>query len=104
MIEEDAYWVWSCSETNQLEDPQSTGKWIIRGLSKHRLWDLIKSIDDLVEEGILYKAKFSAEDPDRDWERNQTVLCVYADDSTKDETLRVLQEELDLKPAEWKYD
>lgn len=103
MIEEDDYWVWSCSETNQLADPHSAGKWIVRGLPMERLWGLIKSIDELVEEGSLHQAKFSRGDPDHDWERNQTVLCIYADNPTKGETLRILREELDLKANEWKY-
>ena len=104
MIEREDYWTWSRNSMNQLEDPSTVGKWIfVVPLSD--VEEMFPKIDELVEEGILYKAKYPhQEHPDYDRGRYPLpVVCVYADNSTKDSTLKLMNS-LGWESDEWRYD
>jgi len=104
MIRKDKGWVWSINKDNQLEDRLSVGKWITFG-SKEFMEDVFPKIDQLVESGKIYQAKYAHrenKDTDPFWQ-NQPVLCVYADDLTKEQTLQEIRA-LGIRPSEWKYD
>jgi len=104
MILKDACWVWSVNLENKLEDSDSVGKWLFWA-PKPYLVEVFPKIDALVEEGKIYKAKYAHRGyptTDSFWNGNP-VLCVYADDNTKDTTLTELSK-LGVNSVEWKYD
>ncbi|MDP3734697.1 MAG: hypothetical protein Q8R37_05705 [Nanoarchaeota archaeon] len=104
MITKGNCWVWSIREENKLADSSSSGKWLLSG-SVEYLATLFHSIDQLVEKGTIFRAKYShKENP---WHEslpeNPPVLVVYADDTTRDQTLEELAQ-LGITPSSWKYD
>ena len=104
MIERDDYWVWSVNEDNELEEPDTVGKWIIVD-EMEVIEQVFESIDELVEAGEIYKAKYPhQEHQEYDWDRYPLpVLCVYADNTSRRKTLKLLRK-LGLDTDEWKYD
>src|SRR3989344_9486019 len=104
MIERGDYWVWSVNDDNELEDPDTVGKWIIVAPMRI-IKNAFQSINELVETGEIYKAKYPHQQhPEYDWDRYPLpVLCVYADNTTKDRTLELLKD-LGLETDEWRYD
>jgi hypothetical protein len=104
MIEKEDYWTWSKNPMNQLDDPSTVGKWIfVMPLSE--VEEIFPQIDELVEDGVLYKAKYPhQEHADYDFNRFPLpVVCVYADNYSKEETLRVMND-LGWESDEWRYD
>jgi hypothetical protein len=104
MIRKDKVWMRSGNENNSLEDRASCGKWVIYG-TQDELRKVFPKINSLVDQGRIFQAKYShRENPEHDLLPNHPpVLCVYADDKTKDKTREELKL-LGLEPAFWKYD
>jgi hypothetical protein len=101
MISKDNTWLYSQNAHNILMDERTKGKWIREGkLSKRD----IMTLDALVEQGAIYSAKYAhKEQPDRDpLPFSPPVLCVYADDGSKERTRELLQT-IGLQPLFWKY-
>jgi len=102
MIDRDYFWIWSYNEENEC-DRDTLGKWcVITDVAT--LEKFFPAIDDLVEEGKIYQAKYSHQNnPDYDLvSYPDPLLCVYADNDTRDKTLKLL-EELGLETDEWLY-
>lgn len=104
MIAEDNVWVWSYNKENEFQDKDSCGKWTLTGTVDYFL-SVFGSIDELVNKGDIHMAKFSHRKHlfYDSLPYNDPVLCIYADDLTKDRTYDLLQE-LGIEPEEWKYD
>jgi len=103
MIEETNCWVWSNNPNNKLVEESSKGKWIITG-SLTYMRRVFPKVDTLVEQGKIYGAKYSHKKnlPLEPLPYNKPVMCVFADDQTKDTTLEELLK-IGIKPSEWKY-
>lgn len=104
MIRKDLVWVRSGNDSNSLEDRASSGKWVIYGTLRE-FKEAFPKIDLLINQGRIFRAKYShRENPEHDpLPDHPPVLCVYADDLTKEKTREELQL-LGLEPAFWKYD
>ena len=104
MIVKDEVWVWSFNKNNKLKDPSTLGKWIVWG-SKEFMEKIFPKINDLVDRGIIYRAKYAhRENKDADpFYDKKPVLIVYADDKSKQKTLKVLKE-LKIEPVRWTYE
>jgi len=104
MIVKDSSWVHSYNLKNELEDPDSTGKWLIWD-NLGKIKGFFPKIDVLVDQGVLYMAKYTHKKnklADRQ-PFEPPVCCVYADNLTKDRIYRIL-EQIGITPKEWKYD
>lgn len=104
MIKKDPVFVWAINSKNKLKDPDSTGKWLIWG-TKDFMEEIFPKINNLIDKGILYKAKYAHRENkniDPYWSKDP-ILCVYADDSNKEKTLKELKK-LGITPSSWKYD
>lgn len=97
-------WLWSLSSRNKKLDRTTCGKWIVKGNAKD-LFEYLSDIDKSVEKGELYGAKMAHRVfPDCDvFHDDEPVLCIYADDSSKERTFKILKR-LGIKPNIWKYD
>lgn len=110
MIKKDNCWIWSYNPLNSLSpnliDKKSVGKWLIYG-SKEYMEKIFPLIDELIDNGQIYKAKYShRENKNRDLDPfydKTPVLCVYADDNTKEATKKFLMK-IGVLPKTWKYD
>jgi len=103
MIGKDESWIWAYNEKNELEDISTTGKWLYWA-SLGVMEEKFPRINDLVDQGIIYRAKYSHrenEEVDSFWHKDP-VLCVIADDTSKERTLNELHK-LGIKPVRWKY-
>lgn len=98
MILERNTWIFTLNKKNELKNPNTSGKWLIFGKEKY-LKLLFKDINNLVDKGKIFQAKLS-----KFPSKNQTlVICIYADDTTKEPTWKEL-EKLRCKKRNWKYD
>lgn len=104
MIKKDKIWVWSYNLNNKLQDEKSVGKWLLNAKLDYFV-KIFNSIDTLVENGVIYRAKYSHKERiDLDpLPLSPPVLCVYADDLSKESTLQELLK-LGIKPISWKYE
>ncbi|MBN2458782.1 hypothetical protein JXB28_00710 [Candidatus Woesearchaeota archaeon] len=104
MLKKDNVWTWSINCNNTLEDKLSEGKWIVTG-SKEQLSAMFQKINVLVEQGRLYKAKYShKENPAEDlFADKEPIMVVYANDKTKEKAKQELAR-LGLAPSFWKYE
>lgn len=103
MIKKDDCFVWSINLLNEI-DKKTVGKWIVWG-SKSYMNSIFPKIDEMVLKGEIYRAKYAHRENkeiDPSWNK-EPVMCIYADDNTKDKTLNLLRE-LNIKPVSWKYD
>lgn len=100
MLDKTYVWIISYNPDNVI-DWKTSGKWIVKG--KH-FKSIFREIDKLVGMGIIYKAKYTHKEfPERDpLPFEKPVLCVYADDKTKESTYNELLN-LGLYPEYWKY-
>jgi hypothetical protein len=104
MIKRTNVWVWSYNINNKPKDVSSEGKWLIEG-EVEEFKRIFPYIDFLVDKGTIYRAKYThkecpAEDP---LPLSSPILCVYADDKTKDR-VKIELLNLGLKPEVWKYE
>ncbi len=104
-MRKDDCFVWSINQLNKI-DKKTVGKWIIWG-PKSFIESIFPKIDELVMKGDLYQAKYThRENKDKKVDpfcNKEMMMCVYADDKTKENTLKILTA-LDIKPVSWKYD
>lgn len=100
MIEKNYVWMIS-SNPNNIIDTSTAGKWIVKGKNFRKIF---KDIDKLVNQGIIYKAKYTHKEfPWHDpLPLEKPVLCVYADDKTKESTYNEMLK-LGIEPVFWKY-
>ncbi|MFH1331743.1 MAG: hypothetical protein ABIH63_00470 [archaeon] len=104
MIMGGAVWAYSYNPKNRLKDKNSCGKWVVR-IPLDQIDEFFSKVNNLVLEGKVYAAKISHKRyPNNDpLPHFLPVLCVYADDVTKDSALKELLK-IGIKPSFWKYD
>ncbi len=110
MIKRDNCWIWSYNPLNSLKpkliDERSVGKWLIYR-PKEYMEKIFPQIDKLIDDGQIYEAKYShRENKNRDLDPfydRIPVLCVYADDKTRESTKKCLIK-IGVLPKTWKYD
>ena len=99
------YGLWIVANNPKYQsDSSSCGKWVVEGsLEKIRM--IFPALERLVGEGKIPTVKYShKEDLENDpFPYSPPVMCVYADDRTKEKTLEELTK-LGIKPTGWKYD
>jgi len=96
-------WINSYNPKNKPSNKDTEGKWIIRG-EKTLLNKLFDKINKLVDKGKINSAKYNPKENLKTdllpyW---KPVICVYADDDSKDEVKKIL-ENLGAEVSEWKY-
>ncbi|MFH1173549.1 MAG: hypothetical protein V1725_00255 [archaeon] len=104
MIHKTNVWVWSYNKNNTPLDFSTAGKWLSSGTPK-RFAKLFPTIDALVEQGLLFKAKYThKENLDYDpLPYEKSVLCVYADGITKEQVKNIIRG-LGTRSLTWKYE
>lgn len=103
MLHKTKIWTWSYNPNN-IDTNSSSGKWLITNSTKY-FKDIFPKIDFLVNDGVIFRAKYSHKE-NLDYDPlpfSEPVMCVYADNSTKDSTLEELVK-LGLKVDSWRYD
>jgi hypothetical protein len=104
MIKKGSVWTWSINCNNRLEDKLTEGKWVVIG-TKEYLALMFPKINVLVEQGRIYKAKYSPKEnlEDDPFPDSQPVMIIYADDKTKEKAREELMR-LGMTPDFWKYE
>jgi hypothetical protein len=105
MLEEKKVGIWmKCINHDKKIDISTEGKWIIHGKLKY-FKKIFPEIKALVDQGVIRGAKYKHEENILldFFPYSESVLCVYADDYTKELVFREL-ETIGLKPERWKYD
>lgn len=106
MLKIDGECLWSINGDNMLARPESVGKWYFRTTGLSQAMDLIFRIDRLVETGTMYRAKvYHRLYPEKDpFYAVKPVICLYADDDTKERARKlVMALGINTRPV-WKYD